>query len=137
MKPRNRTIKLYWVTTDDHSEDWFILATTRRSAASYHVRYEGYNAHDASARMIVANAHLPKYFNGPPPCHAQIEDLDALGFEIADDYPHQRVVRYKGETFVEGFMEALVMEAHDNHSEAIGMGRPNQTKRSSTARNYE
>ena len=23
-------VKLYWVTTDDHDEDWFILATTGR-----------------------------------------------------------------------------------------------------------
>jgi hypothetical protein len=135
MKQRKRTIKLYWVTTEDHCEDWFIFATTRPSAASYHVLYEGYNTHDAFARIVVPNADLPKYTNGTPPCHAQIEDLEALGFEIVDDYPHRRVVRYMGETFAEGFMEAVVMEAHDNHSEEIGLGRPNQTRRSSNARN--
>ncbi|HZL26069.1 MAG TPA: hypothetical protein VFC39_06020 [Acidobacteriaceae bacterium] len=135
MKARKRIIKLYWVTTEDHGEDWFILATTRPSAASYHVLYEGYNIHDASARVIVANAHLASYVDGPPPCHAHIEDLEALGFEIVDGSSHQRVVRYKGETFVEGVIESLVREAHDNQLEAIGEGRPNLTKRSSTARN--
>jgi uncharacterized protein YllA (UPF0747 family) len=27
-------VNLYWVTTDDHDEDWFILARTSRTAES-------------------------------------------------------------------------------------------------------
>ena len=73
-------VKLYWVTTDDHDEDWFILARTSRTAESYHIRYEGYEPGDARAELI-----LPAGTNtnpGPIPRHAQLEDLQTLGFEI-------------------------------------------------------
>jgi hypothetical protein len=121
-------INLYWVTTDDNDEDWFIFAHTRRAAAHFHEDYEGYNTYDASARTILTNAHLAKYKNGTPPCHAQIEDLQALGFEILDGPKFGRAVRFRGEAFAEGCMEALVREADDNHFEAAGKGRPNGTK---------
>jgi uncharacterized protein YllA (UPF0747 family) len=39
-------VNLYWVTTDDHDEDWFILARTGRTAASYHIQHEGYESGD-------------------------------------------------------------------------------------------
>ena len=45
----HRIVDLYWVTTDDHDEDWFILAKTRRAAESYHIEYEGYEPGDARA----------------------------------------------------------------------------------------
>jgi hypothetical protein len=60
-------INLYWVTTDDNEEDWFIFARTRRAAASFHENYEGYDTYDASARTILSNVQLVKYVNGPPP----------------------------------------------------------------------
>jgi len=43
----HRIVNLCWVTTDDHDEDWFILAKTRRAAESYHIEYEGYEPGDA------------------------------------------------------------------------------------------
>jgi hypothetical protein len=45
-KPGN-IVNLYWVTTDDHDEDGFILARTGRTAESYHIQYEGYEPGDA------------------------------------------------------------------------------------------
>jgi hypothetical protein len=135
MKPQNRTINLYWVSTEDHREDWFVLATTRRAAASFHERYEEYSTYAASARMIIADAHLPKYANGPPPCHAQIQELEALGFQTVADGPLRGAMGYEGEAFAEGFVEALIMEAHDNQAEVAGKGRPKRTKRTPTTRN--
>jgi hypothetical protein len=123
-----RPVNLYWVTTDDNSEDWFIFARTRRAAANFHENYEGYNTYDASARTILSNVQLVKYVNGPPPCHAQIEDLWALGFEIVDSPKFERAVRFREELFVEGGMEALVMAMHDDLFEASGKRRPNGTK---------
>jgi hypothetical protein len=35
-KAKRDTINLYWVTTDDHDEDWFILAPTAQAARRYH-----------------------------------------------------------------------------------------------------
>jgi hypothetical protein len=51
-KPGN-IVNLYWVTTDDHDEDWFILARTGRAAECYHIEYEGYEPGDARAELIV------------------------------------------------------------------------------------
>jgi len=35
-------VTLYWVSTADHDEDWFIFAKSTRSAAKFHADYEGY-----------------------------------------------------------------------------------------------
>jgi hypothetical protein len=51
MATRKMPIHLYWVTTPDHSEDWFILARTRRSAAKFHDIYEGYDDQYATAQL--------------------------------------------------------------------------------------
>jgi hypothetical protein len=34
--------KLYWCTTPDHDEDWFVMARTAHSARRYHENEEGY-----------------------------------------------------------------------------------------------
>ena len=57
-KPGN-IVNLYWVTTDDHDEDWFILATTGRTAETYHIQYEGYEPGDARAELILRAATDP------------------------------------------------------------------------------
>ena len=45
-------INLYWVTTDDHDEDWFIMASTAQAARRYHTEYEGYSPGDAHAELV-------------------------------------------------------------------------------------
>jgi len=92
MASKQATIKLYWCTTQDHDEDWFILAESARSAKRYHEYYEGYGAGDARARLIVRDVRLTKFTNGTPPCHAQLRELFALGFEDAGSVPNQRSV---------------------------------------------
>jgi hypothetical protein len=44
---------LYWCTTDDGDEDWFVVATSTTSARSFHERAEGYASGDATAELIV------------------------------------------------------------------------------------
>ena len=63
-KKNSGTVSLYWVTTADHSEDWFILAKSAGAAKRFHENYEGYNHGDAKARLILARAYLPRYKNG-------------------------------------------------------------------------
>jgi len=29
-------MKLYWVTTEDHEEDWFVVAISAKEAAKFH-----------------------------------------------------------------------------------------------------
>jgi hypothetical protein len=125
MPIRKGSINLYWVTTLDHDEDWFIFARTPRSAASYHEDYEGYDSGDAKARLVIAGVQLPEYEQGPPPCHAQLADLIALGFEVVGADPNQREVRFNGELYLEGDLQALVVEASDKLREAQKKRRSN------------
>ena len=120
-------VNLYWVTTDDHDEDWFILAKTTRAAESYHIRYEGYEPGDARAELILRTGADP--IPGPIPRHAQLEDLQKLGFEILNPDPNGRSVRRDGRTFLEGHLESMVAEARDDVHEATGKGRPWGTSR--------
>jgi hypothetical protein len=122
-----RLVNLYWVTTDDHDEDWFILAKTRRAAESYHIEYEGYEPGDARAELILRTGADP--IPGPIPRHAQLEDLQTLGFEILNPDPNGRGVRRNGRTFLEGHLESMVAEVRDDVHESTGKGRPWGTSR--------
>ena len=99
MASNKQAIKLYWVTTQDHDEAWFVFAESAKSARAYHEHYEGYGAGDARSRLIVRNVRLTKFTNGEPPCHAQLRELFALGFEDAGSVPNQRSVRFEGKTY--------------------------------------
>jgi hypothetical protein len=79
--------------------------------------------------LVIAQADLPKYEHGTPPCHAQIAELIALGFEVVWVGPNQRGVRFEGKLYLEGYLEALVVEGNDKQRKAAGLGRPNGTKR--------
>jgi hypothetical protein len=112
----------------DHSEDWFIFSRSAKAAKRFHEDYEGYGTGDARTRTVVRNVRLKRYESGRPTCHAQVEDLVRLGFEIVGSPEHQRAVRYRGKLYVEGCIELLVMERRDDIMEVLGSGRPNRTK---------
>jgi hypothetical protein len=126
-KTKSDAVNLYWVVTDDHDEDWFILAPTAQAARRYHTDYEGYSPGDAHAELIMGV--VAGQVSGPTPRHSQLADLRKLGFEVLNPDPHGRIVRLAGRTFVEGHLESLVAEASDNAWEARGEGRPLGTKR--------
>jgi hypothetical protein len=109
-------VTLYWVSTTDHDEDWFIFAKSTRSAAKFHGDYEGYGPKETAAEPILEAPDTA----GPFPRHAQIDDLAALGFEILKGGDHGRSVKYGDRTFVEGHLESLVAEIDDDNSEAAG-----------------
>jgi hypothetical protein len=71
-----RIVNLYWVTTDDHDEEWFILAKTRRAAENYHIEYEGYEPGDARAELILRTGADP--IPGPVPSSPE-EDCGETG----------------------------------------------------------
>jgi hypothetical protein len=102
-----KQIKLYWVTTADHAEDWFIFAGSDLQARSYHEHYEGYGKGDANSRLIVSNVTLKEFMNGTPPCHARFEDLYQIGIE-AGTIPGRRKGRFNGEIFRNGVLEAII-----------------------------
>jgi hypothetical protein len=108
MASDKQTIKLYWVTTADHVEDWFIFAESARRARSYHEHYEGYDKGNAHSRLIVSNVTVKEFQNGTPPCHAQFQDLSQIGFQDAGTSPNRRRAGYNGEIFREGILEAII-----------------------------
>ena len=102
-----KQVRLYWVTTPDHDEDWFIFADSASSARAYHEHYEGYGKGDARSRLIVSNVILKEFMNGTPPCHARFEDLYQIGIE-AGTIPGRRKGRFNGEIFRNGILEAII-----------------------------
>ena len=108
MASTKQTVKLYWVTTRDHAEDWFIFAGSDLQARSYHEHYEGYGKGDAHSRLIVSDVTLKEFMNGTPPCHAQFQDLYQIGFKNAGAIPNRRRAGLNGEIFREGILEAII-----------------------------
>ena len=108
MASNKQTIKLFWVTTADHDDDWFIFAESARQARAYHEHYESYDKGDANSRLIVSNVTLKEFMNGTPPCHAQFQDLFQIGFESAGAIPNRRRAGLNGEIFREGILEAII-----------------------------
>lgn len=54
---------LYWVETDDHGEDWFVVARNPREAENYHEKSEGYDLGDARATFV---ARVPRHVQARP-----------------------------------------------------------------------
>lgn len=118
-------MKLYWVTTPDHDEDWFMVASSSQAASKAHEDREGYNPGEATAEAILdIPEHVPAETGWPSE-----ELLRSLGAEVLhDDQP--RVVKIAGRTFCEGMLESRLNELIDDAFEARGEGRLNQTKKS-------
>ncbi|HUN85973.1 MAG TPA: hypothetical protein VMU48_16460 [Terracidiphilus sp.] len=129
MTIRASRLHLYWVTTPDRDEDWFIVAKTRRSAERFHDGYEGYNPGDATAELVLRDIDIKTSEHEIAPFHAQADHLAALGAMTSEVTPGQRAVLLAGRLFVEGHMESVVAIANDNMSELAGHGRPRGTKR--------
>src|SRR5215831_6704092 len=101
--------ELYWVTTPDHDEDWFIIAPSKRLAQRFHEEFEGYERGDADAELIVTKER--KWIRTPNTRHAQLDDLKTLGFDLLNNgaqYP--RSVRYGSRVFVEGVLPGSIKE---------------------------
>jgi hypothetical protein len=115
-------MKLYWVTTDFHEEDWFVLAQNAEAAARFHEDAEGYERGDAVAEEVMdIPDEIPVERGWPPP-----DLLKTLGAKmIYSDL--SRVVELSGRTFCEGLMDAAIYTITDNVFELLGRGRPNQT----------
>ena len=117
-------MNLYWVTTPDHEEDWFIIADTPQEAATFHEDAEGYDVGDATAEQIM---EVPSGVMADPgwPTH---KVLEACGARIVVDGP-TRVIRIGDRTFCEGLMESEIRALDDVMREAYGEGIPDDNPR--------
>jgi len=105
MANSKQAVKLYWVTSQDHDEDWFIFAESASVARAYHEEYEGYGKGDARSRLIVSDVTLKEFMNGTPPCNAMYQDL--AGYEDGT-MPARNKAGLNGEIFKEGILEAII-----------------------------
>jgi len=105
--------KLYWCETEDHDEDWFVVARSAAEATEYYEGYEGYDEDDANAELVcvLPRSEQDRAEPGWPDHHL----LEACGAEVLNLTPQDgakelraqvgsgsRLVRIKGRIFSEG-----------------------------------
>lgn len=118
---------LFWVTTLDHAENWFIVAKTSLEARTFHEEYEGYFSGEAKARKICPVPY--EYYYKKEPYHAQFDLLKKLEF-IVISKGSPRVVRKDGRVYREGTVTNVVMlEASDEHGSGVYIVRASGTKK--------
>jgi hypothetical protein len=105
-----KPLKLYWCTTPDGDEDWFMIAHTAQEAAVGHAYLEGYDVTEPAAEFVM---NLPEKYQamgddvlGCP----EDEVLLACGAKFLR-YASPRVVEVTGRTFTEGMLEGDVCQA--------------------------
>ena len=115
-------MKLYWVTTVDHHEDWFMVASSSDEACKLHEDMEGYDPGDAKAEAILDIPEDIQAKTGWP----TDELLLAVGAKIlSNDQP--RVVEIEGRKFCEGILDAALNVINDTLFEQRGEERMNKT----------
>ena len=119
-----RLMKLYWVTTEDHDEDWFIVAPSPTEASQYFENFEGYNPGDAEAEEILDIPENVSAETGWPSKEILLEV--GAKFLLNDQ---TRVVEIAGRKFCEGMLEATINEINDDLFEELGDERLNKTKK--------
>jgi hypothetical protein len=117
-------MNLYWVTTEDHAEDWFIVAASAQEAATFHEDVEGYAIGDATAEMILKIPDRITANTGWP----SDKVLKSCGAKFLSEAP-TRVVEIRNRLFAEGLMESTLRTLDDDRFEAIGEGRQNKTEK--------
>jgi hypothetical protein len=96
----NLPLGLYWCSTPDHEEDWFVVAHDADEAVCFHEEVEGYERGVASAYLVcLLPSELHDQFVGWP----DRQVLEACGAEVlATPMGQPRVVRLAEQLFVEG-----------------------------------
>jgi hypothetical protein len=117
---------LYWVTTKDHDEDWFVVAKSDTAACSFREEYEGYSPGEARAKKICS---VPAKYYEEESCHAQLDLLEDIGFTVISDSP-VRVVRRDGKIYREGLVPyTTLFEIADEHGPGVYIIRVSGTKK--------
>ena len=113
---------LYWVTTEDHDEDWFVVAPDPYEATYFYETFEGYDEGDADSEWIM---ELPDELVEEVGW-ASHELLRSCGAQfLREETP--RVIELADRKFCEGMLEYTLRKLEDDKFEAIGNGRPNRT----------
>jgi hypothetical protein len=84
-------MNLSWVTTEDHDEDWFVIASSQKEAVQLHEKMEGYDPGDSASEEILEIPEKMDVETGWP----SNEILSALGAKFLLTGP-ARVVEIRG-----------------------------------------
>jgi hypothetical protein len=117
--PPGETLNLYWVTTDDAAEDWFVIENSLWSAAREFEDAEGYNLGDACAEYV---CQIPDEYQGVEPGWPSAELFRVCGFRCRLQGA-TRVIEFDGRVYCEGWLEDEVCKARDELFDCIQMGR--------------
>lgn len=115
MELYKRKRKLYWVTTKDNCEDWFIIASRPKIASSYHESYEGFEIGAAKATEVMS---VDKIYSNEKVYHAQLWMLADMGFKIISESPI-RVVFKDGKLYKERTTIGAVMYENVSGKEGV------------------
>ena len=115
-------MNLYWCETEDHDEDWFMVAPSARVARCMHEDSEGYDRGDATATLVLRIPQALHAHTGYPD-HELLKAVGAVF--ISKEIP--RIVRIGAGVYQEGGMDAVISRVEDDISEATGRGRPHGT----------
>jgi len=112
-------VNLYWVTTPDGNEDWFVVAKSQILAEQFHEHAEGYDYNYAKAKLVcsISKEIYSKYQNDMEPEHWPTHELlKDLGAKIlAEGNP--RIVNINGQVYSEGnFTESVIYRLCSNLS---------------------
>jgi len=112
MKRKPFNWKLFWCETEDHDEDWFIIAKTAKGAAREHEGMEGYDPGDATSEFVddFPEQEQTKISEPGWPSHEQIEACGGVfidtGRFITPFHEHMseglRSVKFGSRVFSEG-----------------------------------
>lgn len=96
-----RPLKLYWLSTPDHDEDAFVVATRAGVAQRAHEEHQGYSRGTSTAELI---GELTAEWQSFELLYASRELLRAMGAE----FPAARVVKLGGKAYAIGDVDQSV-----------------------------
>lgn len=99
-------MNLYWVETEDHHEDWFILAETEGAAERWFDAAEGYDEGASFALLVLEIDVKIVAVEGWP----SMDLLRVLGAKIKNETIDGRVIEIGGMTYCEGLLEGEVQK---------------------------
>ena len=95
-------MNLYWVETEDHHEDWFVMAEDKRQAEEFFADYEGYELDYPTARLV-----CPLREGDHKVTHPSDDLLRSIGADV-ETIDGARAVKLLGEIFHEGGLQATI-----------------------------
>ncbi|MDD5437645.1 MAG: hypothetical protein PHC70_00665 [Patescibacteria group bacterium] len=107
---KKQPLHLYWCTTDDHAEAWFVVARTSRIAAKIFADYEGYLTKEIDAELVM---DVPEKFQSSEEWYASHELIEGCGGTITES-GSRRAVALNGHLFTEGPMQSIIDEGMKN-----------------------